>query len=128
MGELVGFAAGVVAGALGALAVNTESGKRLRERLVSESEPDLRRALDEWDPLLREIARAVRLGAQEVERYAERARELLAELAEDAAATDGLAGPTERDRESGTTADGTAEAPAQEPPTGSDLSAGTTGR
>jgi len=87
MRELVGFVAGVVAGAAGAIAVTSESGRSLRERLFIEAEPDVRAALDEWDPLLREVARAVRLGVRELEGTAARAREYIERLAEDEAAT-----------------------------------------
>jgi gas vesicle protein len=83
MRELFGFAVGVVAGAAGALAATTEPGRRLRERLVAEAEPDVRAALDEWDPLLREVARAVRIGVRELEVTAARAREYIEQLAEE---------------------------------------------
>ena len=54
MREVVGFAAGLLAGTVGAAVATSESGRRLRERLMAEAEPELRSSLEEWDPLLRE--------------------------------------------------------------------------
>ena len=73
----------------------SETGRRLRGRLLTEADPDLRAALEEWDPLLREVARAVRLAAREIDETVERAAQFISEMsvtelepARDAASTD----------------------------------------
>jgi len=89
MREIVGFAAGLLAGSVGAVVATSESGRRLRERLIAEAEPDVRTALDEWDPLLRELARAVRLGSSELQATAAQVREYLGRLATEGQDVDG---------------------------------------
>ncbi len=83
MREIVGFAAGITAGVAGTLLMGSEAGRRLRERLVSEAEPDIRTAMEEWDPLLREAARAVRLAARDLEDVVDRASRYVSSLAAD---------------------------------------------
>jgi hypothetical protein len=81
--EIVGFAAGITAGVAGTLLMGSEAGRRLRERLVSEAEPDIRTAMEEWDPLLREVARAVRLAARDLEDVVDRASRYVSSLTAD---------------------------------------------
>lgn len=66
MREVVGFAAGVTVTAAASVLLRSEAGRRLVRDLVSEAEPELKVAAEEWRPLLREVARAVKLGAREV--------------------------------------------------------------
>jgi gas vesicle protein len=86
MREIVGFAAGIVAGTAGTLFVASESGRRLRETLLREAGPELRTAAQEWDPLIREVVRAARLATRELEDTAARVRQYVASLEEEMAA------------------------------------------
>ena len=108
MREIVGFAAGITAGVAGTLLMGSEAGRRLRERLVSEAEPDIRTAMEEWDPLLREAARAVRLAVRDLEDVVDRASRYVSSLAADeppgpaaqdgtGAGPDGSSGPRSED-------------------------------
>jgi hypothetical protein len=65
--EIVGFVMGAAAGAAGALFAASPEGKALIERLRTEARPDVERATTEWEPVLNEVARAVRLAVREVE-------------------------------------------------------------
>jgi hypothetical protein len=69
----------------GTVLLGTDTGRQLRERLASEAEPEIRSALDEWDPLLREAARAVRLVVRDLEANAERVARYVATMAEEGA-------------------------------------------
>jgi len=85
MREVVGFAAGIVAGVAGTVLLGTDTGRQLRERLASEAEPEVRSALEEWDPLLREAARAVRLIVRDLEANADRVARYVATMAQEGA-------------------------------------------
>jgi hypothetical protein len=85
MREIVGFGAGIVAGVAGTVLLGTETGRQLRERLASEAEPEIRSALEEWDPLLREAARAVRLIVRDLEANADRVARYVATMAQEGA-------------------------------------------
>lgn len=87
MREVVGFAAGVTVTAAASVLLRSEAGRRLVKDLVSEAEPELRVAAEEWRPLLREVARAVKLGAREVAGAVEVLEGHLARLAAEAEAT-----------------------------------------
>ena len=67
MREIVGFVMGAAAGAAGALFATSTEGRALIERLRDEARPEVDRAATEWEPVLREVGRAVRLAAKEVE-------------------------------------------------------------
>jgi hypothetical protein len=88
MREIVGFAAGIAAGIAGTVLLGTESGRQLRERLASEAEPEISSAREEWDPLLREVARAVRLAIRDLEANAERVTRYVATMAEEVTTED----------------------------------------
>jgi len=87
MRGVIGFAAGVVAGAAGVIYLASESGRELRERLLGEAQPEVRAALDEWEPTLREVARAARQGARELEAAAISFRRFVGDLADEASAS-----------------------------------------
>jgi signal transduction histidine kinase len=93
--EIVGFVMGAAAGAAGALFATSTEGRALLERLRDEARPEAERATTEWEPVLREVGRAVRLAVHELETATVdlRARigEIAAALPEDEAA---LAVPT----------------------------------
>jgi gas vesicle protein len=65
--EIVGFVMGAAAGAAGALFATSTEGRALLERLKDEARPETERATAEWEPVLREVARAVRLAVHELE-------------------------------------------------------------
>jgi gas vesicle protein len=65
--EIVGFVMGAAAGAAGALFATSTEGRALLERLKDEARPETERATTEWEPVLREVARAVRLAVHELE-------------------------------------------------------------
>jgi hypothetical protein len=65
--EIVGFVMGAAAGAAGALFVSSTEGRALLERLKEEARPEAERAATEWEPVLREVGRAVRLAVRELE-------------------------------------------------------------
>jgi len=65
--EIVGFVMGAAAGAAGALFATSTEGRALIERLRDETRPEVDRAATEWEPVLREVGRAVRLAAKELE-------------------------------------------------------------
>lgn len=67
MREIVGFVMGAAAGAAGALFATSTEGRALLERLKDEARPETERATTEWEPVLREVARAVRLAVHELE-------------------------------------------------------------
>jgi len=67
MREIVGFVMGAAAGAAGALFVSSTEGRALLERLRDEARPEAERATTEWEPVLREMGRAVRLAVRELE-------------------------------------------------------------
>jgi gas vesicle protein len=90
--EIVGFVMGAAAGAAGALFATSTEGRALIERLREEARPETERAATEWEPVLREVGRAVRLAARELEtatadlrsRIGEIAAALPAEIGDDA--------------------------------------------
>ena len=65
--EIVGFVMGAAAGAAGALFATSTEGRALLERLKDEARPETERAAAEWEPVLREVSRAVRLAVRELE-------------------------------------------------------------
>jgi gas vesicle protein len=79
--EIVGFVMGAAAGAAGALFVSSAEGKALIQRLREEAQPEVERATTEWEPVLNEVARAVRLAVREVETATADLRSRLADLA-----------------------------------------------
>jgi hypothetical protein len=93
MREIFGFAAGVTAASLAALFLKSEEGQKMLRRLYEEAGPDIDEAAKEWEPMLREAARAVKLGADELSGAVDRLASYLATLAEDAAATGADAEP-----------------------------------
>jgi gas vesicle protein len=114
--EIVGFVMGAAAGAAGALFATSTEGRALLERLRDEARPEAERATTEWEPVLREVGRAVRLAVHELETATVdlRARigEIAAALPEDEAA---LAVPTLSS--AAAEGDAPAAAPAVEAPT-----------
>ena len=67
MREIVGFVMGAAAGVTGALFATSTEGRALIERLKEEARPEAERATTEWEPVLREVSRAVRLAVRELE-------------------------------------------------------------
>jgi hypothetical protein len=65
--EIVGFVMGAAAGAAGALFATSTEGRALLERLKDEARPEMERGATEWEPVLREVGRAVRLAVRELE-------------------------------------------------------------
>jgi gas vesicle protein len=86
MREMRGFAAGVAVAGLVAIFLRSEEGQRLLRRLQEQAEPDIEAAKTEWDPFLREAAKALRLGADEVSKAVDRAAAYIATMAEEAQA------------------------------------------
>jgi hypothetical protein len=84
MRELFGFAAGVTAAGLAAVFLRSEEGQKLLKRLYEEAEPGIDATSKEWEPLLREAARAVKLGADELTGAVDRLASYLGTLAEEA--------------------------------------------
>ncbi len=82
MREIVGFVMGAAAGAAGALFATSPEGRALLERLRDEARPEVDRASTEWEPVLREVARAVRLAARELESASADLRTRIGEIAE----------------------------------------------
>jgi hypothetical protein len=121
MREVVGFAAGVTVTAAASVLLRSEAGRRLVRDLVSEAEPELNVAAEEWRPLLREVARAVKLGAREVAGAVEILEGHLARLADEAEAraakvdTDQPPDPMDPDPASASADPTAALAPAREP-------------
>ena len=87
MREVVGFAAGVTLTAGLSLLLRSEGGRRLLRQVVEEGEPELRTAAADWDPLLREVVRAVRLGVREAAEAWRQAESIMATIADEAEAT-----------------------------------------
>jgi hypothetical protein len=87
--EIVGFVMGAAAGAAGALFVSSKEGRDVIDRVVAEARPDVDRAATEWEPVLREVVRAVRLAAREVETATADLRSRLAEIAAEPTGVDG---------------------------------------
>jgi hypothetical protein len=83
MRELFGFAAGVTAASLAALFLKSEEGQKMLRRLYEEAGPDIDEATREWEPILREVARAVKLGADELSGAVDRLASYLATLADE---------------------------------------------
>lgn len=81
MREIVGLVIGAAAGAAGALFVTSAEGKALIERLRTEARPEVERATTEWEPVLSEVARAVRLAARELETATADLRSRIGEIA-----------------------------------------------
>jgi methyl-accepting chemotaxis protein len=81
MRGLIGFAAGVAAGVAGVAYLGTESGRQLRERLVGQASPEIRSALEEWEPTFQEVAKAARQGMKELEAAAQSLRHYIEEQA-----------------------------------------------
>jgi len=79
--EIVGFVMGAAAGAAGALFATSTEGRALIERLREEARPEADRAATEWEPVLREVGRAVRLAAKELEAASSDLRSRIGELA-----------------------------------------------
>jgi hypothetical protein len=65
--EIVGFVMGAAAGVTGALFATSTEGRALIERLKEEARPEAERTTTEWEPVLREVSRAVRLAVRELE-------------------------------------------------------------
>jgi hypothetical protein len=72
---------GAAAGAAGALFATSTEGRALIERLRDEARPEVDRAATEWEPVLREVGRAVRLAAKEVEAATADLRSRIGEMA-----------------------------------------------
>jgi hypothetical protein len=89
MREIIGFVMGAAAGAAGALFVSSKEGRDVIDRVVAEARPDVDRAATEWEPVLREVVRAVRLAAREVETATADLRSRLAEIAAEPTGVDG---------------------------------------
>lgn len=87
MREIMGFAAGVTVATAAGVLLRSEAGRRLVRELARDADPDLRRAADEWQPLLREVSRAARLGIRELATAVETLDGHLARLASEATAT-----------------------------------------
>lgn len=81
MREIVGFVMGAAAGVAGALFVTSKEGREVIDRVVAESRPEVDRAARDWEPVLQEVGRAVRLAVREVEVAVADARARLAEIA-----------------------------------------------
>ena len=83
MREIVGFVMGAAAGAAGALFATSTEGRALLERLKEDARPEAERAATEWEPVLREVGRAVRLAARELEAASVELRARIGEIAAD---------------------------------------------
>ena len=99
MREIVGFVMGAAAGAAGALFASSTEGRALIERIRDEARPEVDRAATEWEPVLREVGRAVRLAARELETATADLRSRIGEIAaalpdDDAAAANEAVGET----------------------------------
>jgi hypothetical protein len=81
--EIVGFVMGAAAGAAGALFATSPEGRALLERLKDEARPEVDRAATEWEPVLREVGRAVRLAVRELETATTDLRARIGEIAAD---------------------------------------------
>jgi hypothetical protein len=81
MREIVGLVLGAVAGAAGALFATSPEGRAMIQRLRAEARPEVDRATSEWEPLLNEVARGIRLAARELETATADFRARLAEVA-----------------------------------------------
>ncbi len=81
MREIVGFVMGAAAGAAGALFATSTEGRALLERLKDEARPEIDRAATEWEPVLREVSRAVRLAVRELETASGDLRARIGEIA-----------------------------------------------
>ncbi len=95
MREIVGFVLGAAAGAAGALFASSKEGREVIDRVIAEARPEVDRAASDWEPILLEVGRAMRLAAREVEVAVADMRVRLAEIAADppeAAAGPGLHG------------------------------------
>ena len=84
MREIFGFAAGVTAAAMAALFLKSEEGQKLLRRLYEQAEPELEGASKDWEPFLREAARAVKLGTDELSGAVDKLASYLGTLAEEA--------------------------------------------
>ena len=93
MREIFGFAAGVTAAAMAAVFLKSEEGQKLLRRLYEQAEPDLEGASKDWEPFMREAARAVKLGAYELSGAVDRLASYLGTLAEEAAPPDAAEAP-----------------------------------
>ena len=83
MREIFGFAAGVTAAAMAAVFLRSEEGQKLLRRLAEQAEPELEAASKEWEPFMREAAKAVRLGADELSTAVDKLAAYLGALAEE---------------------------------------------
>ena len=81
MREIVGFVMGAAAGAAGALFATSTEGRALLERLKDEARPEMDRGATEWEPVLREVGRAVRLAVRELETATVDLRSRIGEIA-----------------------------------------------
>jgi hypothetical protein len=79
--EIVGFVMGAAAGAAGALFATSTEGRALLERLKDEARPETERATTEWEPVLREVSRVVRLAVRELETATVDLRSRIGEIA-----------------------------------------------
>jgi ATP phosphoribosyltransferase regulatory subunit HisZ len=84
MREIFGFAAGVTAAAMAAVFLRSEEGQKLLRRLQEQAEPELEAASKDWEPFLREAAKAVRLGADELSGAVDKLAAYLGTLADEA--------------------------------------------
>ena len=87
MREIFGFAAGVTAAAMAAVFLRSEEGQKLLRRLQEQAEPELEAASADWEPFLREAAKAVRLGADELSGAVDKLAAYLGTLADEASDT-----------------------------------------
>jgi ATP phosphoribosyltransferase regulatory subunit HisZ len=84
MREIFGFAAGVTAAAMAAVFLRSEEGQKLLRRLQEQAQPEIEAASDDWEPFLREAARAVKLGSAELSGAVDKLAAYLGTLAEEA--------------------------------------------
>src|SRR3954447_26948257 len=87
MREIFGFAAGVTAAAMAAVFLRSEEGQKLLRRLQEQAEPEMEAASKDWEPFMREAARAVKLGSAELSGAVDKLAAYLGTLAEDASDT-----------------------------------------
>src|SRR6186997_1909050 len=83
MREIFGFADGVTAAAMAAVFLKSEEGQKLLRRLYEQAEPELEAASKDWEPFLREAARAVKLGADELSVAVDKLASYLGTLADE---------------------------------------------
>ncbi len=90
MRGVIGFVAGIAAGVAGVTYLGTEPGRQLRERLVGQASPEIRSALEDWEPTFQEVAKAARQGMKELEAAAQSLRHYIEEQAASAGGGEGV--------------------------------------